>query len=188
MKSSADVVKYRFAGSESVSQKILREPSMKPQDYFQTYWGSEYIQMQTAFSFVMLVSWQETDLWWVSLALIWKIDFRATCSIPVLLPHNLFSLCRRFSSVKMSDRFRCKVLMGISTIKAPRRMFWSCLATFAATDRKLEAAWLRNSACTPVFKTTNQLYDFWLSEVFQGLNIKRLWFDKTLVLPLMDYN
>ena len=34
MKSSADVVKYRFAGSESVSQKILRELSMKPQDYF----------------------------------------------------------------------------------------------------------------------------------------------------------
>ena len=42
----------RFAGSQSVSLKILRSHRI----IFQAYWGSENIQMQTAFSFVMLAS------------------------------------------------------------------------------------------------------------------------------------
>ena len=35
-------------------------------------------------------------------------------------------------------------------------MFWSCLATFAVTDRILEAAWLPNSTCTPVHFYNNK--------------------------------
>ena len=63
-----------------------------------------------------------------------KYSTKYTISAPqrFLLPHNfalhvsllLFhNLCRRFSSVKMSDRVRCKVLLGIAAIKNPRQMF-----------------------------------------------------------------
>ena len=58
----------RYAGSQSVSLQILRELFLwSHRIIIQTYWGSENIQMQTAFSFVMLAS--SLDLWWVSLAL-----------------------------------------------------------------------------------------------------------------------
>ena len=80
-------------------------------------------------------------------------------------------LCRRFSWVKMSDRVRCKVLLGIVAIKAPRRMFWSCLATFAATDRILEAAWLPNSACTPVHFYNNK-WTLWFLTFWSVLRSK----------------
>ena len=80
-------------------------------------------------------------------------------------------LCRRFSWVKMSDRVRCKELLGIVAIKAPRRMFWSCLATFAATDRILEAAWLPNSACTPVHFYNNK-WTLWFLTFWSVLRSK----------------
>ena len=89
-------------------------------------------------------------------------------------------LCRRFSWVKMSDRVKCKVLLGIVAIKAPRRMFWSCLATFAATNRILEAAWLPNSACTPVHFYNNK-WTLWFLTFWSVLRSK-------LQAPVVSFN